>query len=163
MTIEIIAKKIKLLVLDCDGILTDGTIYVSHDGQEMIGFNVLDGIGIERLQKSGVIVAVISGRQNAAVQHRLERLRIQHIFLGKQDKIAVFEALIQSLQLNTSEVAYAGDDFLDIPVMEKIALPMTVPNAIDAVKKIALFCASKHGGRGAVREMCDLIYFAQNS
>lgn len=163
MTVESIAKKIKLLVLDCDGILTDGSIYVSHDGQEMIGFNVLDGIGIERLQKSGVIVAVISGRENPAVQHRLTRLHIQHIFLGKQDKIAVFNTLIHSLQLNASEVAYAGDDFLDIPVMEKVALPMTVPNAIDDVKKIALFCTSKHGGHGAVREMCDLIYFARNS
>jgi 3-deoxy-D-manno-octulosonate 8-phosphate phosphatase (KDO 8-P phosphatase) len=158
-----IAKNIKLLILDCDGVLTDGTIYVTAQGTEMIAFNVLDGMGIELLQKSGVIVAVISGRHNEAVQHRLNKLNIEHVFLGMHNKITAFETLMNTLQLQTSQVAYVGDDFLDIPVMEKVALPITVPNATDGVKKIAKMCTQKKGGHGAVREVCDFIYHAQQS
>ena len=162
-SLKSIAKNIKLLILDCDGVLTDGTIYVTPEGGEMIAFNVLDGLGIEYLQESGIKIAVISGRNNPAVQHRLKKLKIEHVFLGKHEKTDAFESLINTLNLQPEQIAYVGDDFLDIPVMLKVGLPITVPDAIESVKAIAKMCTQKKGGKGAVREVCDFIYDAQNS
>ncbi len=159
-----IARQIKLLILDCDGVLTDGRIYITAQGEETIAFNVQDGLGIERLQASGIPVAVISGRNNTAVQHRLKQLKITHVFLGRHEqKMAAFHTLLETLTLQPTQVAYIGDDLPDIAIMEKVGLSIAVPNAVDAVKKIAHLCTQKKGGKGAVREVCDLIYDAQHS
>jgi 3-deoxy-D-manno-octulosonate 8-phosphate phosphatase (KDO 8-P phosphatase) len=158
-----IAKRIKLLILDCDGVLTNGKTYFTASGEEIIGFHIHDGFGMKRLQANGVTVAVISGRNNQAVQHRLKQLEIQHAFLGQKDKIAAFHALLDKLQLTAVQVAYVGDDLPDIDVMQQVALPIAVANAVDAIKKIAKMCTQKKGGDGAVREVCDLIYDAQYS
>lgn len=158
-----IAKNIKLLILDCDGVLTDGKIYYTSDGIEMLAFNILDGHGIVRLREVDVEVAVISGRKNKAVEYRLSQLNIKHVFLGHHDKMMAFNMLLKTISTPLNQIAYMGDDLPDLPIMEKVALPITVPNAVDAIKKIAMWCTQKKGGRGAVREVCDYIYDAQQS
>ncbi|MCX7120394.1 MAG: HAD-IIIA family hydrolase [Gammaproteobacteria bacterium] len=154
-------KKIKLLILDVDGVLTDGKIYMTAHGEETIAFFVRDGLGIEMLHAIGISVAVISGRNTPAVLHRLKKLRVQHIYLGHLDKIASYENLLSTLKISPDEVAYVGDDLPDIAVMEKVGLSFAVANAMDAVKKAAMHCTEKKGGKGAVREVCDLIYNAK--
>lgn len=157
------AKKVKLLILDCDGVLTDGKIYFTHHGEEMIGFNVLDGYGIVLLRQTHIHIAVISGRDTPAVFHRLTQLKIPHIFLGQLEKTTAFESLLKQLQITPDEVAYMGDDLPDIEVMQKVGLPVAVQNAMPAVKKIATLCTEKKGGEGAVREVCDLLFAAHRA
>ena len=154
-------EKIKLLILDCDGVLTDGKIYYSHTGEEMISFNVQDGHGIVHLQANGIPVAVISGRENTAVAHRLKQLKIEHVFLGQHHKLPAFDSLLQIYKITPNQVAYVGDDLPDLDVIKKVGLPIAVANAIDSIKKIAKITTQKKGGDGAVREVCDLIYSAQ--
>ena len=161
MDLVSLAKKIKLLILDCDGVLTDGKIYFTSEGTETIAFNVYDGYGILHLKNAGVEVAVISGRKNSAVQHRLTQLNIQHVFLGHFDKITAFNRLIELVKIPLDHIAYVGDDLPDLDIMKKVALPITVPNAMDAIKAVALMCTQKKGGDGAVREVCDFICEAQ--
>ena len=138
------AKKIKLLILDCDGVLTDGKIYFTHHGEEMIGFNVQDGYGIVLLRQTAIQIAVISGRDTPAVFHRLTQLKIPHIFLGQHEKTTAFDSLLKKLQITPDEVAYMGDDMPDMDVMEKVGLPIAVQNAVPAVKKIATLCSIRH-------------------
>lgn len=156
-----LAKNIKLLILDVDGVLTDGRIYVHANGEESYCFHVHDGFGMKQLQKSGIEIAIISARNSPAVLHRLKQLHIQHIYLGTHDKLSTFETILQKLQLSSDQVAYMGDDCLDIPVMQKVALSITVANAMESVKKIAHFCTQKKGGKGAVREVCDFLICSQ--
>ena len=151
------AKKIKLLILDVDGVLTDGKIFVLPDGETMVSFHVHDGAGIKNLQAIGIMLAVISGRNTKSVRHRLEQLGIKHIFLGSDNKLIALNTLIDELKLTAEQIAYVGDDDADIPVMEKVGLSITVPNAMESVKKIAQYCTQKTGGNGAVREVCDLL------
>lgn len=150
-------KKIKLLILDNDGVLTDGKIFFTANGEQILSFHIHDGLGIKRLQAAGVIVAVISGRDSKALRLRLTELGIEDQFLGQHQKIPAYEMILNKLKLTPEEVAYVGDDLPDMPVMEKVGLPMTVANAIHDVKKVALYCTEKKGGEGAVREICDLI------
>jgi 3-deoxy-D-manno-octulosonate 8-phosphate phosphatase (KDO 8-P phosphatase) len=150
-------KKIKLLILDNDGVLTDGKIFFTASGEQILSFHIHDGLGIKRLQAAGVIVAVISGRDSHALRLRLTELDIENQFLGQHEKIPAYEMILSKLKLTPEEVAYVGDDLPDMPVMEKVGLPMTVANAIPDVKKVALYCTEKKGGEGAVREICDLI------
>ena len=150
-------KKIKLLILDVDGVLTDGTIYFTHTGKEILSFHVHDGLGIERLQKMEIKVAIISGRDTSAVKHRLTQLKIEHQFLGQRNKVSRYLNLIDQLRLSADQVAYVGDDLPDIDIMKQVGVPIAVANAFDIVKKTAIFCTKKKGGHGAVREVCDLI------
>ncbi|OGT64410.1 MAG: hypothetical protein A3J38_05760 [Gammaproteobacteria bacterium RIFCSPHIGHO2_12_FULL_45_9] len=158
-----IAKKIKLLILDNDGVLTDGKIYFTDNGEQMLSFHIHDGLGIKRAQAAGIIVAVISGRDSKALKLRLAELGIEHFFLGQHEKITAFETLISELKLSPEEIAYAGDDLPDIEVMKKVALPITVANSVNETKKAALYCTEKNGGEGAVREMCDFIISAKGA
>jgi len=158
-----IVKNLKLLILDVDGVMTSGKIYVCANGDEMIAFNAQDGIGIRRLQASGVTVAVISGRDTKAVRHRLDRLGIQHVFLGQIDKIPAYQTLVEKLSVAPEQIAYIGDDLPDIPIMERVGLSVAVKNAVSAVKQMAKWQTQTKGGKGAVREICDLIYEAQQS
>jgi 3-deoxy-D-manno-octulosonate 8-phosphate phosphatase (KDO 8-P phosphatase) len=152
-------KKIKLLILDVDGVLTDGGFYVSNTGDISRKFNVLDGFGIRQIIKQGIEVAIITGTKSDSVIHRSDYLGIKHVFMGREDKINVYKESLKPLfdNIKDDEVAFIGDDVFDIPLMEIVGFPITVPNAHNAVKKIARYITSKKGGEGAVREVIDLI------
>ncbi len=151
-------KKIKLLILDVDGVLTDGSFYVSNSGDISRKFNVLDGFGVRELIKRGIEVAVITGGKSDSVIHRTDYLGIKHVFLGREDKLNVYnESLKPILNIKDEEVAFIGDDVYDIPLLKLVGLPITVPNAHDAVKKLVKYITLKRGGEGAVREVIDMI------
>ncbi|EKD70437.1 MAG: hypothetical protein ACD_46C00534G0002 [uncultured bacterium] len=154
-------KKIKLLILDVDGILTNGKIYMTSQGEEIIQFHVHDGMGIKRLSESGVEIAIISSRKTNAVSTRAKNLNIRHVFLGQKNKLNAYQLLLKKLNLTSAQVAYMGDDLPDEVVMKKVALPITVPNAAGEIKKISKFQTKQKAGNGAVREVCDLIYNTQ--
>lgn len=158
-----LAQDIKLLILDVDGVLTDGRLYFTPDGQELKVFNTLDGHGIKQLQKSGVAVAIITGRQSPAVEKRARDLGIAHCYQGQENKRIPFEDLLNKLTLSLSEIAYAGDDLPDLPIMQKVGLSIAVANAHATVIKHAHMTTQARGGEGAVREICDLIMHAQNT
>ncbi len=151
------AKAIKLFLLDVDGILTDGRLFYSEKGEETKVFNTLDGHGIKMLQSTGVEVGVISGRNCAALTRRLTDLGIKLQFLGREEKLAAFVEIQASRNLTVSEIAFAGDDWPDLPVMNSCGLSFTVPNAHAEVRRAAALESEACGGQGAVREMCDFL------
>ncbi len=155
------ASRIKLLVLDVDGVLTDGKLFFDHQGNEYKSFHAQDGHGIKLLRQTGVEVAVISGRKSNAVSLRMESLGIAHVYQGHEDKRAAFQELLAALGIKPEQVAYVGDDLLDLPIMARAGLAIAVHDAIDAVKQHAHWCTRRCGGQGAVREVCDLIMQAQ--
>jgi 3-deoxy-D-manno-octulosonate 8-phosphate phosphatase (KDO 8-P phosphatase) len=151
-------KKIKLLIMDVDGVLTDGGFYVSNSGDISRKFNVLDGFGIREAIKKGIELAIITGGKSDAIIHRSDYLGVKHVFMGREDKLSVYLESIQPvLKVKDEEVAFIGDDVYDIPLMEKIGISVTVPNAHEKVKKAAKYITSQRGGEGAVREVIDLI------
>ena len=156
------AKKILCVICDIDGVLTDGLIYIDNHANEQKAFNIQDGLGLKLLMAAGIEVAVITGSQNAVIDHRMKQLDIRHYFKGQINKQAAFQALKTRLNLNDEAFAYVGDDLPDLPIMRQVGLSFAVSNAVDSVKKIASWTTELHGGRGAVREVCDLILTAQN-
>jgi len=158
-----LARTVRLLALDVDGVLTDGRLYYSADGEQLKVFNTLDGHGLKMLQASGVQVAVITGRNSPAMARRIKDLGIDHLYAGREDKLTALQELWQATGLNADQTAYMGDDWPDLPAMRASRLGATVPNACDAVLKQADWCAEREGGLGAVRELCELIMGAQNS
>ena len=158
-----IVQKIKLIIFDVDGVMTDGRIYFTHNGEQMLSFYVHDGLGIKQVQDCGVITAVISGRRSSALQHRLNELNIPHALLGQHDKLTALNTLLLEFDIPLDCIAYVGDDLPDIPVMQKVGLPIAVANAVEPVKNVARFCTQKTGGNGAVREVCDFICAAIRS
>ncbi|BAF62042.1 3-deoxy-manno-octulosonate-8-phosphatase KdsC [Candidatus Vesicomyidisocius calyptogenae] len=157
------AKNIKLIIFDVDGVLTDGGLYFSDKGIELKRFNSLDGLGIKLLKQNGIESAIISARSSKNVMYRMKNLDIKHFYQGQDNKIVAFNNLIKKLSLKTEQVAYIGDDIIDLPVMRKIGLPIAVSNAHELVKKNAYFITKKIGGHGAVREVCDLLLQSQNT
>jgi 3-deoxy-D-manno-octulosonate 8-phosphate phosphatase (KDO 8-P phosphatase) len=157
-----IAKAIKLLILDVDGVLTDGGIYFDDNGGEFKRFNALDGHGIKMLLDSGVEVAIISARISKPVVHRMQALGVKHYYQGQSNKIVAYKELLEKLDLSAHQVAYVGDDVIDLPVMSKVALPIAVANAHDFVKNHAIAITDTCGGQGAVREVCDQLLSAQD-
>ena len=157
------AKNIKLIIFDVDGVLTDGGLYFSDDAVELKRFNSLDGLGIKLLKQNAIEVAVISARSSKNVAHRMKNLGIKHFYQGQNDKVVAFNKLIKDLSLQAEQIAYMGDDIIDLPVMRKIGLPIAVANAHELVKENACFVTEKIGGHGAVREVCDLLLKAQNT
>lgn len=157
------AAKIKLLILDVDGVLNDGSVYMMHEGEEIKKFSALDGIGIKMLRRSGVEIAVITGSVSRAIKHRMSALGVKYIFLGAERKIPVFEQLKTQLGLNYEQIAYVGDDVPDLHILHQVGLPITVANAMPLVKTAALWTTQNMGGNGAVREVCELIMEAQNT
>lgn len=156
------AANIKLLICDVDGVLTDGRIYMipatneaGYDEAKV--FHARDGHGIKLLQKTGVQVAVISGRQAPMVVKRMQGLGVEHIYQGCGNKLPVFEQLIETLGIKPSEVAYIGDDTIDICVMEKVGFAVAVADAHPETKQCAHWITKTNGGLGAVRELCDVI------
>lgn len=157
------ARHIRLLVLDVDGVLTDGRIYMSAAGEELKVFHVRDGSGLVALQRSGVTVAIISGRDSAAVTRRAAELGIAHVRQGVGDKAAELSALMGTLRVTRAETACVGDDTPDLPMLESAGLAIAVADAHDALRPVVHWVTSATGGRGAVREICDLLISARAS
>lgn len=149
------ATAIQLLILDIDGVMTDGRLYIGPDGTEFKAVSVRDGHGIKMLQREGITVAVISGRPSSAMEHRLADLGVQHVFLAVKDKLAVFDALLAELGLTASQAAFMGDDLPDLPVMQACGLGLTVADAAPEILAAADWVSSKGGGRGAIREASE--------
>lgn len=155
------ARDLRLAIFDVDGVLTDGRLYLLPDGQELKVFDARDGLGLKQLMKSGVQVAIISGRSSSVVEERIRSLGIEHLYQGHEEKLSVFEQLLQKASVSASQVAFTGDDVLDIPVMEAAGIGFAVADAHPAVRRIADHVTANRGGRGAVREICDLVMAAQ--
>jgi 3-deoxy-D-manno-octulosonate 8-phosphate phosphatase (KDO 8-P phosphatase) len=155
------AARVRLVVFDVDGVFTDGSLYYGAGGEELKVFNVQDGQGVKRLLKAGVAAAVISGRDSAAVTRRMHDLGIPHVFQGDEDKLPILERLLKKLGFTLDETAHVGDDLPDLPILKKVGLAVAVSNAMPAVKRAVHHVTAAPGGRGAVREVCDLILEAQ--
>jgi len=155
------AAAVRLAIFDVDGVLSDGRLYFSDDGREFKAFHAQDGFGLKRLQANGITVAVISARSSQIVTRRMAELGIADVYQGHTDKYATFQSLIQAHGLSADEVAYAGDDLLDLPVMACVGLSCSVADGHPLVVSRAHFVTARSGGAGAVREICDLILEAQ--
>ena len=158
-----LAKNVKLLVLDVDGVLSDGQLYYGNDGNEFKAFSTQDGLGIKLLQKSGVQVAIITGRQSSIVGNRAKELGINELVQGREDKLIALKELAKSLGLETDELAYMGDDLPDLSAIRYAGMGMTVANAHHVVAQHADWQSQMQGGRGAVREACEFILAAQGN
>ena len=155
------ASNIRMLVLDVDGVLTDGKLYFDHAGNEMKAFNTRDGMGMKSLQRAGIEVAIITGRTSQAVAHRMDQLGIQHVYQGREDKLDAFLNLLEITGLDAQHICFAGDDWIDLPVLLRAGLAVSVADAEDRVKQQAHWITRRNGGDGAVREICNLILAAQ--
>ena len=155
------AANIKLALFDVDGVLTDGSLRYSHDGEQIKVFNALDGHGLKMLQQAGIAVGVISARKSGALQTRLNDLGIKHCYLGINDKRSVFDKLIDDLSIKPEQCAFTGDDVIDLPVMNQCGLKFSVNNGHFIVKDIADWVTPMAGGSGAVRAVCDVILYSQ--
>lgn len=156
------AAKIKLLILDVDGVLTDGRLHYTQQGEELKVFYVHDGLGIKLLQNAEIVVAIISSRQSEIVTKRMYDLGVTHVYQGQTDKLPAYRKLITQLNLRDEQVAYLGDDLPDLPVMKHVGLSIAVANANIAVLQQVDWITTKSGGAGAVREVCELIMLSQN-
>ena len=157
------AAQIKLLIFDVDGVLTDGRLIFGDDGQEYKAFHSRDGHGMKMLQNSGVAVGIITGRTSKVVEHRMANLGIQHVYQGKEEKLPAFEELINELGLKPEQVAYMGDDVVDLPIMLRVGLAVATKDAHSLVSKHAHWQAPHNGGQGAARDLCELIMEAQGT
>lgn len=152
---------VKLLVLDVDGVMTDGGLYYTESGEELRKFNVKDGMGIKLLKETGVEVAVITNSTCRATLNRIQKLGIKHSFSAVEDKLAVLKELCKQLNLSLSEVAYVGDDVIDLPILQAVGCPLTVADAIQENRDCAVYVTRLAGGQGSVREICELLMKAQ--
>jgi 3-deoxy-D-manno-octulosonate 8-phosphate phosphatase (KDO 8-P phosphatase) len=157
------AKHITLLVLDVDGVLTDGKLYFSNSADEFKAFSTLDGQGIKMLQTSGVDVAIITGRESELVKRRAENLGIRHLIQGREDKLIALDELKSTLGIDYRHIAYLGDDLPDLPAIRKVALGMTVADGHHFVVEHADWKTQATGGNGAVREACEMIMETQGT
>jgi 3-deoxy-D-manno-octulosonate 8-phosphate phosphatase (KDO 8-P phosphatase) len=155
------ASRIKLLLLDVDGILTDGSIIYTAENVEIKAFHIQDGLGLKLLQKAGFEVGIITARHSEMVRRRAEELGLTHVHQGIENKLEVYNELLLRLELQPEETAYMGDDWLDLPLLTRVGLAATVADAVDEVKQIAHYITSRCGGRGAVREVCELLLEAR--
>ena len=155
------AKSIRLLICDVDGVMSDGLIYMGNQGEELKTFNVRDGYGIRCLLTSDIEVAIITGRNAKLLEDRANTLGIRHLYQGQSDKLLAFRELLDTLSLQADEVAYIGDDLIDWPVMAEVGLSVAVKDAHPILLPKAHYVTQIPGGRGAVREICDLILLAQ--
>jgi 3-deoxy-D-manno-octulosonate 8-phosphate phosphatase (KDO 8-P phosphatase) len=160
-SLEEIAKHIKLLILDVDGVLTDGSIILDNDGNEYKSFHVRDGHGIKMLIRAGIQVAIITGRHSRVVERRAQELGITEVFQKCFDKKIAYKKLSQQYSLADKEIAYIGDDIVDAPIMALAGLPVALADAGEETKKYAIMVTKNRGGRGAVREVADFILKAQ--
>jgi len=157
------ARQIRLAIFDVDGVLTDGSLYFGDDGQEYKAFSSRDGHGMKMLQRSGVALAVITARTSQAVRIRMQGLGVEHVYQGRNDKLRAYEELKASLGLSDEQIAYVGDDVLDLPVMRRVGLAVAVADAHDLARRHSHCQTQSPGGRGAAREVCELIMEAQGT
>jgi 3-deoxy-D-manno-octulosonate 8-phosphate phosphatase (KDO 8-P phosphatase) len=150
-------EKIRLLLLDVDGVMTDGRIIYDDRGGELKAFDVKDGHGIKLLQRAGIRVGIITGRQSAVVDRRAQELGIELVYQGAKDKLVPFLEILQKTGLTAEQIAYLGDDLPDLPILRRVGFAATVADALDDVKPYAHYITRCSGGRGAVREVCDLL------
>ena len=160
---EEVFKKIRLTIFDVDGVLTDGRLYYGADGEKFKVFNAKDGLGINRLAKAGHLLGIITRRESPFVLKRAKDLGIQYVYQGCMEKGVAFEALRKELGLDYEQIAYMGDDFIDLPVLELVGLPACPKDAMPYVQKQCKFVSQFCGGMGAARELCDRIWEAQYS
>jgi 3-deoxy-D-manno-octulosonate 8-phosphate phosphatase (KDO 8-P phosphatase) len=157
------AKHIKLVIFDVDGVMTDGSLFMGDNGEEYKAFNSQDGHGMRMLQDDGVQAAIITGRSSQVVKHRMKDLGVEHIYQGYRDKRPAFEALLEIVKLDVSQLAYVGDDVVDLPIMSRVGLAIAVQDAHPFVKQHAHWVTSRGGGRGAVRDVCEMLLAARGT
>lgn len=157
------ARNLKLAIFDVDGVLTDGRLYYGAGGEELKAFHTLDGHGLKMLRASGVQLAIVTARSSPCVAERARGLGIDLLFQGVEDKLAAVNSLLARLSLDAAAAGYMGDDEVDLPVMRRCGLAVTVPDAPAVVKSHAHWVTRRGGGRGAVREACDLVMLAQGT
>ena len=155
------ARAVRLAIFDVDGVLTDGTIWMGPQGEAFKGFNILDGHGIKMLQAAGIDTAILSGRESQAVVRRAGELAIGHVVQGAGDKLAAFEELLARAGSRAEACSFMGDDLPDLPVLRRCGFAVAVANAVAPVKEAAHYVTQAAGGRGAVREFCDLVLAAR--
>ncbi len=153
---------VRLVAFDVDGVFTDGRLYLSDHGIESKAFNTQDGYGVRCLVKSGIAVAIISGRSSGAVAKRMQDLDVKHVIQGCRDKIGAFEELVAELGITDDECVYVGDDLPDLPLLHKVGYSIAVANAVPELKSQCDYTTRASGGNGAVREVCDLVLAAQS-
>ncbi len=154
------AKNIKLLVLDVDGVMTDGRIYYGNYGDELKAFDVKDGFGIVLLKRAGIETVIITAKKSKVARLRAKDLGIRYVY-ENSSKLKVFNKVLKKFRLARTQVCFIGDDLIDIPVLKYTGLSVTVPQAVDEVKATAAYITKAKGGRGAVREICELILKSQ--
>jgi 3-deoxy-D-manno-octulosonate 8-phosphate phosphatase (KDO 8-P phosphatase) len=156
-------KNIKLLLLDVDGVMTDGSIVYNGSGEEIKSFSVRDGLGIRILMETGVSIGIVTGRSSDALYHRCKNLHVQIIFDGVSDKASALDKITEKTGIKEDRIAYIGDDLPDIPIMGKIGIPIAVAGAHEKVIEVAHIVTSLEGGKGAIREVCEAIIKAQGN
>lgn len=156
-------KPLRLIAFDVDGVLTDGGLYLSDSGEEFKRFNSLDGHGLKMLKNSGVELAIITGRSSKCVELRAKNLGIARLYQGVDDKLAAMQALLADLKLAPEQAAFMGDDVVDLPVLRRVGLALSVPAAPQIVRDHAHYVSQRDAGHGAVREVCELILGAQGN
>jgi len=157
------AKAVKLLLFDVDGVLTDGSLFLDNRGEEYKAFNSRDGHGLKMLQRNGVAIGIITGRNSQIVAHRTKELGIQHVRQGCADKFPVYEDLLRELKLGHEQVGFVGDDVVDLPIMLRVGLAVSPQDGHFLVKRHAHWVTPSPGGRGAGRDVCELLMLAQGT
>ncbi len=154
-------RKIRLLAMDVDGVLTDGRLYFQADGVEIKAFHTQDGLGIKLVRRAGLQVALLTGRESPMVSHRAASLGIDHVFQGCEDKLATLRSLCARLGLSLEQVAYCGDDLPDLAAIQRAGIGISVPGAPPYIQALADWVTERPGGHGAAREICDMLLEAQ--
>ena len=155
------AARVRILLTDCDGVLTDGKVQLLESGDEQKSFDVRDGHGIKLCERAGVRTGVISGRESSAVERRAKELGMRYLYQGQKRKIDVLDEILNDAQATPSECAFIGDDHADIPIMRRVGFAVAVRDAVQDTKDVAHFVTSNKGGCGAVREICEIILKAR--
>jgi 3-deoxy-D-manno-octulosonate 8-phosphate phosphatase (KDO 8-P phosphatase) len=155
------AKDVKLVILDVDGVMTDGRIVIDDNGLEQRNFDIKDGLGVVALQMTGVEVAIITSKKSGSVRHRAEELKIKRFHEGIRKKTEPYEQMLAEMGITDAQVAYVGDDLVDLSMMKRVGLPIAVADAVDEVREAAAYVTRAPGGRGAVREAAEMILKAQ--
>lgn len=154
-------RRIRFLILDVDGVLTDGGIIFDEDGRETKRFDVRDGHGMKMLMRCDVEIILLTGRKSKVVEHRARDLDISQVYQGVWNKLEVFEEILRNNNLTGQEVAFVGDDVVDVPVLRRVGVSFAVADAVEEVKKVVHYISENPGGKGAVREICEIIMKAK--
>lgn len=157
------AKQIRLVIFDVDGVLTDGSLYLGDDGQEYKAFHSRDGHGMKMLQQTGVTVAIITGRSSEVVRMRMDSLGVEYVYQGRREKLPAYEEIKEALGLQDGQIAYVGDDVVDLPILRRVGLSIAVADAHALVQRHSHWRTQSPGGRGAGRDVCEFIMDAQGT